>query len=110
MMALDRLARIAVAGSLALSLGACSSSSAGVATSDGSAGPEDDDGGEFDSFAADAAPTYAPTFSAVYGEILAPTCAGLYCHGGADAFLSMARKDIAYSSMVGVVSRGPVCA
>ena len=110
MTALDRrLARAAAIASLAIAPAACSSGSAGGSAGDGSV-QEENDGGEVDSFALDATPTYAPTFSAVYGEILAPTCAGLFCHGGADAFLSMTSKDVAYSSMVGVVSHGPNCA
>jgi hypothetical protein len=79
---------------------------------DGGAGAEEDEG---DGLAGDAgddalAPSYAPTFTALYGEILAPSCALLFCHGGADGtFLPMDTQAIAYSAMVGVVSHGPKC-
>ena len=98
---LDRLAWVAIAVSLAVAP-ACSSGSAGGASADGSAG----DGGveeDVDAAAPDAAPTYAPTFTAVYGEIFVPICAGPFCHASAaDDFLSMATRDEAYSSLVGV--------
>jgi len=114
MRALDRLARL---GAVAL-LGAapaCSSGAATGAPADGSAQGETDDADSADSAvgdsgAAEAAPTYAPTFSAIYSEILSPICAGLFCHGGADDFLPMTSKAVAYASMVGVTSHGPDCA
>jgi hypothetical protein len=123
MTAVDRLAWVAMAASLAVA-GGCSSGSAGGTSGDGSAGNASsgdassgdgstDDGGvgdDVDSSAADAAPTYAPTFTAVYGEIIEPICAGPFCHASAqDDFLSMATKAEAYSSLVGVVSHGPKC-
>ncbi|HEY2154303.1 MAG TPA: hypothetical protein VGH33_01645, partial [Isosphaeraceae bacterium] len=95
----------AVAASLAAAPGC--SSVGGSAGADGSAQNEASDGG--DDATVDAAPTYAPTFTAIYDEILAPTCAGLFCHG-ANEFLLMTSKDVAYKAMVGVISYGPDCA
>jgi len=55
--------------------------------------------------------TYAPTFTAVYGEIISPVCAGLFCHGAGDTGnLSMTTQPVAYSSLVGVAAHGPYCA
>jgi len=57
-----------------------------------------------------AAPTYAPTFTAVYDEILQPTCAGVFCHGAAETgSLSMATKAAAYGGSVNVTAHGPDC-
>lgn len=116
MTALDRLAWIAAAASLAVAPACSSGSSAGVAA-DGSASEdatasdaETSDGGDFAAAVMDAAPpTYAPTFTAVYGEILSPICAGPFCHGAGNDFLLMSTKGVAYSSTVGVLSHGPVC-
>jgi hypothetical protein len=55
--------------------------------------------------------TYAPTFTAVYGEIISPVCAGLFCHGAADTGnLSMVTQPAAYTSLVNVPAQGPNCA
>jgi hypothetical protein len=108
MTAFDRLVWVVAAASLAVGP-ACSSGSARGTSDDGSAG-EGGVGGDVDSSSPDAAPTYAPTFTAVYGEIIGPICAGPFCHASTqDDFLSMATKDEAYSSLVGVVSHGPKC-
>ncbi|HTB73285.1 MAG TPA: hypothetical protein VK762_08565 [Polyangiaceae bacterium] len=117
MTALDRLAWIAAAASLTVAPACSSGSSPGVAA-DGSA-PQDatasddeaPDGGDFAAAVMDAAPpTYAPTFTAVYGEILSPICAGPFCHGAGNEFLLMSSKGVAYSATVGVLSHGPSCA
>jgi hypothetical protein len=91
--------------------------SAGCSSSSGGAGGA----GEVDAGAADADDpyaavggdevihTYAPTFTAVYDEIIAQDCALVFCHGGGDDFLSMGTQAIAYKAMVGVVSHGPMC-
>jgi hypothetical protein len=116
MTALDRLAWIAAAASLTVAP-ACSSGSSAGAAADGSA-PEDatssndeaPDGGDFVGAVIDAAPpTYAPTFTAVYGEILSPICAGPFCHGAGNDFLLMSSKAVAYAATVGMISRGPAC-
>jgi hypothetical protein len=105
-MALDRLAWFAVAVPLAGGAG-CSSGSESSVTSDGAAPDELLDGGEADVVAV--APTYAPTFTALYDEIFSPSCAGVFCHGQTDEFLLMTSKDVAYKAMVGVASHGPAC-
>jgi hypothetical protein len=102
MTAIDRLAWFALAASLVVGTG-CSSGSGSNAAADGSAQGESPDGGDVD-----AAPTYAPTFTAIYGEILTPICAGPFCHG-ANEFLLMTTREVAYKAMVGVTSSGPKC-
>jgi hypothetical protein len=102
-----RLARwtlvLAAAGAAACSAGSRSPAPAPE-------GGDDDDGG------ADAAeepvPTYDPTFSAIYDEILSKTCAGPFCHGAAAASggIDMGTQESAYQSMVGVMANGPYCA
>lgn len=57
----------------------------------------------------DGAPTYAPTFSAIYDEILAQSCALAFCHAGAD-FLTITGKDQAYGALVNAQAKGPKCA
>jgi hypothetical protein len=57
----------------------------------------------------DGAPTYAPTFSAIYDEILAQSCALAFCHAGAD-FLTITSKDQAYGVLVNAQAKGPQCA
>ncbi len=110
MTAVDRLAWIAAAASLTVAPACSSGSSAGVAA-DGSASEDAPDGGDFATAAMDAAPpTYAPTFTAVYGEILSPVCAGPFCHGAGNDFLLMSSKGVAYSATVGAIARGPACA
>ena len=88
---------------------ACSSSAS-------STGNEASDDAGVDAGAADGAPdddvvhTYRPTYTAIWSEILQPTCADVYCHGGAtDDFLPMTTKDATYSALVGVTSKGPRC-
>jgi hypothetical protein len=108
MAAVDRLAWAAVVASLAVAPG-CSSGSSGKAAADAAAQDDALDGGDLDATVEAAPSTYAPTFTAVYGEILMPICAGTFCHGG-NEFLLMTTKDVAYHAMVGVKSFGPKCA
>jgi hypothetical protein len=61
------------------------------------------------SVSGDGAPTYAPTFSAIYDEILAQSCALAFCHAGAD-FLTITGKDQAYGALVNAPAKGPQCA
>src|SRR5579859_5072708 len=107
MSAFDRRAWVAVAALLAVAPGCSSGSGSGGAVG---ASPQDGslDGGDVDA-AASAAPTYAPTLTAIYGEIVTPICAGPFCHG-ANEFLLMTTKDVAYHAMVGVKTFGPECA
>ena len=108
MTAFDRLAWAAIVASLAGAPG-CSSGSSGGAAADGAAQEDALDGGDLDATVEAAPPpTYAPTFSAIYAEILMPICAGTFCHGG-NVFLLMTTKDVAYHAMVGVKSFGPKC-
>jgi hypothetical protein len=106
MSALDRRAWVAMAVMLAAAPG-CSSGSGRGGAVDASAQGESLDGGDLDATAS-AAPTYAPTFTAIYGEILMPICAGPFCHG-ANEFLLMTTREVAYKAMVGVTSSGPKC-
>ena len=52
--------------------------------------------------------TYAPTYSAVWGEILSPTCALVFCHAGDSDFLQLPNKEGAYASLLAPAS-GPQC-
>ena len=96
--------RLLLAAAFAAAL-ACSSSSGS------SSAPSNDDAGD------DGAPgpdtvvhTYQPTFTAIYNEILMPTCALVFCHASdASDFLLMTTKDATYTAMVNVTSRGPKC-
>jgi hypothetical protein len=110
--------RAALAAGLLVSLaGACvAACSSGKAASDhaGDASIADasgeaagDDAGDD---ADDVVHTYAPTFSAVYGEILLPVCAGLFCHGASETGnLPMVTADMAYAALVNVPAHGPNC-
>ena len=73
-----------------------------------SAAPFPSNAGSFVLNASSQGSTYAPTFTAIYGEILSPICAGPFCHG-ANQFLLMTTQEVAYHAMVGVVSHGPKC-
>jgi len=53
--------------------------------------------------------TYAPTYDAVWNEILHPTCAGEYCHGGAGLFLELSSKDRGYETLVNFPTMGVDC-
>lgn len=46
-------------------------------------------------------PTYAPTFYAVYWEILQPTCGTVFCHA-TDAYYELASPERGYETLVGV--------
>jgi hypothetical protein len=82
---------------------ACSSSTSG---SGGNGAPDDDAGG------AEAAPppTYAPTYTAVWNEILSPSCALVFCHGASGDYLQLANKATGYASLVNAPAAGPMCA
>jgi hypothetical protein len=54
--------------------------------------------------------TYAPTYHAVYSEILAPVCGTEFCHGGASDYLELWSEDKGYTSLVGAPAQGPLCA
>lgn len=82
-------------------LAGCSSASASATS--------DDSGDGLSSAGDDGGPTYAPTYDAVYGEILSPNCALPFCHGGAGDYLQLANADIGYASLVGAPAQGPMC-
>jgi hypothetical protein len=53
--------------------------------------------------------TYAPTYDAVWSEILVPRCANEFCHGGSADFLQLASQAIGYQSLVNMPAQGPDC-
>jgi hypothetical protein len=55
-------------------------------------------------------PTYAPTYTAVYEEILTVSCALAFCHAGASDYLVITSKDEAYPALVDAVASGAECA
>jgi hypothetical protein len=73
---------------------------------------EDTDASATDDGAMEAAPppTYAPTYTAVWKEILSPKCAGLFCHGASGDYLQLADKPTGYMSLVNTPAGGPMCA
>jgi hypothetical protein len=72
------------------------------------AGSAGDDGGDFASAAGDEViHTYAPTFAAIYDEILQPTCALPFCHAGTGDYLELFSRQGSYAALVGVPAQGP---
>lgn len=55
-------------------------------------------------------PTFAPTYDAVYCEILGPSCAFAFCHGGAGDYLQLGTAEVGYGSLVNAAAEGPSCA
>lgn len=55
------------------------------------------------------AATYAPTFYAVYYEVLLPSCALVFCHA-ADGYYTLATPERAYRSLVDVSASSQECA
>lgn len=54
--------------------------------------------------------TYAPTYTAVWNEILTPQCAVPFCHVGLGVMPLSVGKDQAYSQqLVNVPASGPMC-
>jgi hypothetical protein len=53
--------------------------------------------------------TYAPTFKAVYGEILQPTCAVAFCHQGPINPMPLVDQATAYMQTVNADANGPYC-
>ena len=54
-------------------------------------------------------PTYAPTFTAIDREILAPSCALVFCHNGG-LLVEFQSRETGYASLVGVPAEGQPCA
>ncbi len=57
-----------------------------------------------------AAPTYNPTYSAVWSEILSPRCALPFCHAGSADYLQLPNETMGYASLVNAPAAGPDCA
>jgi hypothetical protein len=53
---------------------------------------------------------YAPTYDAVWNEILLHTCATEFCHGGSADYLQLSSESTGYRSLVGAPAEGPMCA
>lgn len=49
------------------------------------------------------------SFTSIYEEVLRPDCGTGLCHGAAAGTLSFTTGASAYSEMVGIVTRGPLC-
>jgi hypothetical protein len=95
--------RLLLAAAFAIAVSACSSASSSAASGD-------DAGDDSDAPTGAVVHTYQPTYTAVYREILQPSCALLFCHAAeASDFLLMTTKDTTYTAMVNVTSRGPKC-
>jgi hypothetical protein len=55
-------------------------------------------------------PTYAPTYSAIYDEVLLRNCALVFCHAGTSDYLVITNKDEGYGALVAAPAQGPTCA
>jgi hypothetical protein len=53
--------------------------------------------------------TYAPTYEAVWREILLPSCAWEFCHGGSGLSLDLESKALGYETMVNFPAGGADC-
>jgi hypothetical protein len=53
--------------------------------------------------------TYAPTFSAVWSEVLYASCGASYCHSGDQTGLMLMTADQAYADLVGAAPKGVDC-
>jgi hypothetical protein len=98
---------------LALTAG-CSSGAAGPGREAVDAAAEaaaDGDGTDIGDVGVDAgAPTYDPTYSAVWNEILSPRCALPFCHAGSADYLQLPNETMGYASLVNAPAAGPDCA
>jgi hypothetical protein len=99
----------------AWALRACASLVAVLTTACSSATPPSEGGDAADSpfdggDAGMAAPTYQPTYSAIWDEILSPRCALPFCHGGSADYLQLQDKATGYASLVSAPAAGPDCA
>jgi hypothetical protein len=55
--------------------------------------------------------SYAPTYAAVWNEVLHFNCAVEFCHGGGTAdYLELTSESVGYSSLVDAMASGPMCA
>jgi hypothetical protein len=53
--------------------------------------------------------TYAPTYAAVWNEVLRPNCALIFCHAGSADYLQLSSEAIGYESLVDAAAEGPMC-
>lgn len=56
----------------------------------------------------DAGPTYAPTFYAVYFEVLRPSCGVLFCHL-APGYFAVSTPELAYQTLVNAPATSDTC-
>jgi hypothetical protein len=54
--------------------------------------------------------SYAPTYDAIWKEILQPICATDVCHAGSGDYLQLQSEAIGYASLVNAPAQGPMCA
>jgi hypothetical protein len=80
-----------------------------TACSAGSPATGADDAGAADEPEGDGAATYAPTYHAVYNEVLVHNCALVFCHGGSGDYLQLDSEGDGYASLVGPHAQGPMC-
>jgi hypothetical protein len=59
--------------------------------------------------ASDAVATYAPTYHAVWTEVLAPTCAVEFCHAGMGDYMVLTDETEGYAALVNAPAQGPGC-
>ena len=59
--------------------------------------------------AGDGAPTYAPTFTAIYNEILVGSCALSFCHDGPINPMPLLDPASSYTQIVNAQANGPLC-
>ncbi len=106
--------KAAAAAALIASTVACGTESGASPSDPRDATPEDapvSDGDVFDPRVDAGEPerTYAPTFSAVWFEVLSPSCGASYCHAGDQTGLMLMTADQAYDDLVGVSPKGVDC-
>lgn len=54
--------------------------------------------------------TFAPTYHAIYQEVLGPTCGVEFCHGGTADYLQLWTEAEGYQSLLRAPAQGPACA
>jgi hypothetical protein len=101
---------------LASTIAACSSKPASLGPGDdgGDASSGDDTGGSSNGCYSPTVPgvgrSYAPTWDAVWNEIVRTTCATEFCHAGSADFMVLLGEEQGYGAIVGVPAQGPMCA
>ncbi|HEX3593583.1 MAG TPA: hypothetical protein VHU80_00740 [Polyangiaceae bacterium] len=53
--------------------------------------------------------TYAPTYGAIYREVLLPNCSFEFCHGGSGLFMDLETKELGYQTLVNFPAAGIEC-